>query len=87
MSRVRPSASLRRYLVAPPPSTSGVRVFSAVSGRGKGTATATAAGASCSNGALLSFPRAPLPLPQVARAGLVVMAQQRGKRAFCLRMS
>lgn len=87
MSRVRPSASLRRYLVAPPPSTGGARVLSAVSGRGERTSTATAAGVSCSNGALLSFPRAPLLLPQVSSAGLVVMAQQRGKRASCLRMS
>lgn len=83
MSRVRPSASLRRYFVAPPSSTVGARVLSAVSG---GSSTATAAAVSCSTGTVLPFHRALLLLPQVARAGHVAAAQQRGKRASCLRM-
>ena len=83
MFRVRPSVSLRRYLVAPPSSAGGARVLSAVNGGGERSSRA-AATVSCSAGTVLPFPHGPLLLPPVARAGLVTVAQQRGKRASCL---
>lgn len=79
MYRVRSSASLRRYLVAPP---SSIGVLSAISvGSGPATATATATAVSFSTGAVMPFPRV---LPQVTRAGLVAVAQK-GKRVSGLR--
>lgn len=73
----------------PPSSTGGARVLSVVSGSrgGEGSSTAIAGAVSCSTGAVLPFRRALLLLPQVARAGLVTAAEQRGKRVSCLRIS